>query len=431
MSSLFSHRLGKFIESAEVIVNRHCGIRSNGEAASLRTQEFSRQVVRETCRRLHRLGFYLEDISGLSQKHIQAVVQDWHRQGLSNKTMQNQYSRLKSFCKWLGKPELIDHSGIGVAAYLPQIPEADLKVKTYTDESKSWTGRGVDVVEKLQAVMLNDARHGHMLRMGLAFGLRKKEQLRLKLWQADLGVALTIEGSVAKGGRPRIIPIDIATPYGQFQRHILDEAKKVCRKNQTLSWPTLNYKQAENRYYYYLRILGITKDDSDIVGHGLRAEFAENQAMIRGLLPPSLGGTNDQMPKAERREILEEVSALLGHNDLHTVGSYFSVFRKSSVKTDTLGGQVGPTVAVDVEKEIFMSLWVHPKPVPAADGTYRQQSPEEARRATVTAMVEIPWETEKRMPVTEFLAGHPELTEKLTAILERVGFRNLVAETQT
>ena len=428
--SLFENRLGKLIESADLVVNKHCGLRSNGEAASIRTQEFSRQVIRETCRRLHRLGFYLECISGLSQKHIEAVVQDWHRQGLSNKTMQNQYSRLKSFCGWAGKDGIIDHSGIGVAAYLPQIPEADLKVKTYTDESKSWTGRGVDVVKKLQSVMTNDARHGHMLRMGLAFGLRKKEQLRLKLWQADLGVALTIEGSVAKGGRPRIIPIDSATPYGQFQRHILDEAKKVCKKNQTLSWPTLNYKQAENRYYYYLRILGITKDDSDIVGHGLRAEFAENQAMIRGLLPPSLGGTNDQMPKAERREILEEVSALLGHNDLHTVGSYFSVFRKSSVKTDTLGGQVGPTVAVDVEKEIFMSLWVHPKPVPAADGTYRQQSPEEARRATVTAIVEIPWESEKRMPVAEFLSEHPELTAKLTAILQRVGFMNL-AETQT
>ena len=267
--------------------------------------------------------------------------------------------------------------------------------------------------------------------MGLAFGLRKKEQLRLKLWQADLGVALTIEGSVAKGGRPRVIPIDTSTPYGQFQRHILDEAKKVCKKNQTLSWPGLDYKQAENRYYYYLRLLGITREDSDIVAHGLRAEFAENQSMLRGLLPPSLGGTSDQVPKAERREILQEVSELLGHNDLHTVGSYFSVFRKPGAKTDTLGGQVGPTVAVDLEKEIFMSLWVHPKPVSAADGTYRQQTPEEAKRATVTAIVEIPWESEKRMPVAEFLSEHPELTEKLTAILQRVGFRNLVAETQT
>ena len=154
MSQLFDNKLGNLIRTADFIVDRNCGLRSNGEAASLRTQEFSRQVVRETCRRLHRLGFYLEDISGLSQKHIESVVKDWHRQGLSNKTMQNQYSRLKAFCKWAGKDGIIDHSGIGVAAYLPQIPGADLKVKTYTDTSKSWTGKGVDVVEKLQAVML-------------------------------------------------------------------------------------------------------------------------------------------------------------------------------------------------------------------------------------------------------------------------------------
>ena len=63
--SLFENRLGKLIESADLVVNKHCGLRSNGEAASIRTQEFSRQVIRETCHRLHKLGFYLEDISGL------------------------------------------------------------------------------------------------------------------------------------------------------------------------------------------------------------------------------------------------------------------------------------------------------------------------------------------------------------------------------
>ena len=57
MSSLFDHRLGKLIESADEVVNKHCGLRANGEVSSHRTQEFSRQVIRETCRRLHRLGY--------------------------------------------------------------------------------------------------------------------------------------------------------------------------------------------------------------------------------------------------------------------------------------------------------------------------------------------------------------------------------------
>ena len=65
MSELFDNKLGSLIRTADAIVDRNCGLRQNGQAASIRTQEFSRQVIRETCRRLHKLGFYLEDISGL------------------------------------------------------------------------------------------------------------------------------------------------------------------------------------------------------------------------------------------------------------------------------------------------------------------------------------------------------------------------------
>ena len=431
MGSIYVGRVGRLLESADQVIDKHCKFRVNGQVSSLRTQEYSRQVIRETCRRLHRLGFMLEDIHGLGPKHIEALVKDWHAQGMSTKTLQNQYSRLKIFCKWLGKPGIIDCSGIGVAAYLPDIPIAELKVRTYTEVSKSWTGKGVDVIKKLQEAMNNDPRHGHMLRLGLAFGLRKKEQIRIKLWKSDMGNSLMIEGSVGKGGRPRVITIDASTDCGKFQRWCLDQAKTVCGKHQSLGWPELDFKQCENRYYYYMNLVGITRADADVVGHGLRAEFAENQSMIRGLLPPSLGGTIDQMPQAQRKEILREVSNLLGHNDTHTVGAYFSVFRKPTAKTDTLGGQVGPIIPVDLDKEIFMSLWVSPKPVSEADGTYRQQTPAEAKKATVTAVVEIPWLPEKRMPAAEFLAERPELTAKLTAILQRVGFRNLVAETQT
>ena len=73
MSELFDNKLGNLIRTADAIVDRHCGLRANGEVSSIRTQEFSRQVIRETCRRLHRLGYYLEHIDGLSQKHIESI----------------------------------------------------------------------------------------------------------------------------------------------------------------------------------------------------------------------------------------------------------------------------------------------------------------------------------------------------------------------
>ena len=128
-----------------------------------------------------------------------------------------------------------------------------------------------------------DERHGNMLRLILAFGLRKKEVLRIKLWSADKGRSLDIEGPVAKNGKFRSEPIDETTEYGKFQRWCLDQAKKMCGKYKEFGWPGLEYKQSENRYYHFMKCIGATKADIGVVGHGLRAEFFENQAMLRGM----------------------------------------------------------------------------------------------------------------------------------------------------
>ena len=91
-------KLDRLLASADAIVLKNAGLRVNGKVASDRTQEYSRQLMAETCRRLHKLGYYLEDIAGLSARHLDALVKDWHLSNHKNKTMQNQYSRLKIFC---------------------------------------------------------------------------------------------------------------------------------------------------------------------------------------------------------------------------------------------------------------------------------------------------------------------------------------------
>lgn len=108
--------LTALVTSAERVIDKNGLIRLNGKVASIRTVEFSRQVVRESCRRLHTLGYYIIDINSLKEKHIDALVRDWHEKGLSNKTMQNQLSRLRIFAGWLGKPEIIKAGGL--PAYL-------------------------------------------------------------------------------------------------------------------------------------------------------------------------------------------------------------------------------------------------------------------------------------------------------------------------
>ena len=409
--------LGQFVATADAAIDQYGAQRVNGKVASLRTIEFSRQVLRETCRRLHTLGFYLNDVGNLKEKHIDAIVRSWHAQGHANKTMQNQLSRLRIFAGWIGKPEIIRQGGL--PTYLPEVEAKSLTVKTYSEASKSWTGRGINVVEMYQKAKLEDTRLGGMILMGLAFGFRKKENLRIKPWKADFGNELRVDGSVAKNGRFRSIPIDTTTVYGQFQRWALDEVKSLCKRSETLGWPGLSYKGSENRYYYFMSKLGITKADAGVSGHGLRAEFAENLALWRGLLPPSLGGSIDQMDKAERKAITNEVSKQLGHDFEHTIGAYFSTFRPV-VHASGIGTRIGPIVAVDLNLDMFATFYANPAPVKGPKG-YRLLTASEIALTAITAIVELPGQNDQKIDIARFIELHPELTQRILTMLRNYG----------
>ena len=103
----------RLIETVDVILKKASWKRADGKVASVRTQRYSKEVMHETCRRLHRLGYLIENIESINPKHIEAIVKSWHSDGLSNKTMQNQYSRLKIFVNnWLGKKGLVREGGV-------------------------------------------------------------------------------------------------------------------------------------------------------------------------------------------------------------------------------------------------------------------------------------------------------------------------------
>ena len=193
------------------------------------------------CGRLHKLHYYLKDISGLREKHVEALVKSWREDGLSNKTIQNNYSRLKIFCGWLGKEGIASKDG--AVHYLEEMgaSQVDLRVKTVTDASKSWSGNGIDVIEKIQIAYREDYVFGLMMEMGLAFGLRRKEQLKIKPWAADKGNYLELDGSITKGGRYRAMPFEEGE-LGELQKATLAKVKKWCKKYQHLGWEGLTYE---------------------------------------------------------------------------------------------------------------------------------------------------------------------------------------------
>lgn len=421
---LHEGKLKRLMETANQVVMEHAGTRVNGKVASFRTQEYSRQFMQETCRRLHDLGYYLTDIKGLSEKHIEALCQSWYSEGKSNKTMQNQFSRLKIFCGWMGKSNIVFRRGVGVHPYLvgvagyEDITEADLKVSTVTQKSKSWSGNGNDVVKEIKRATEEDPRFGAMMLMGLGFGLRKKEQLKIKPWRAHKGNFLEIDDNIAKGGRRRTIEIEEGE-YGDFQRWCLDKAKDECRKYDTLGWPELTYKACENRYYHYARKLGFTKEMMGVCMHGLRAEFAENMALIRGLMPPSLGGSTSQMTALARTEITDLVSDKLGHEKEHTIGAYYGSFRKSQ-RTDDIGSRIG-TVIIDSDSDLIGILHVNPSVVQNKDKKYRKKSKIEREQTVVTIQVERSGVSELQIGIADFMDKHTQLSNKVLNLLTLVG----------
>lgn len=412
-----SDKLEKALASVDRIIDTGGAKRKNGTVASLRTVKITREIMKETCRRLHRLGYYISDVAAIGPRHIEAVVRSWHSDGLSNKTLQNQYSRLKIFMNdWAGKNGLVKSGG--VKNYLPEVDPAKLKIKTYTDESKSWSGNGIDVSEWLNKAKLLDERFWYMLLMGLAFGLRKKEMLRIKPWKADKGLSLDIDGSVAKNGRFRSIHLE--GEYGEFQRRTLYLVKSKIKRSETLGWPDRTLKQNENRYYKYMAAIGATKYENGVTGHGLRAEFAENQAMLNGLLPPSLGGDKKQMTKVERDTITMAVSKQMGHGRVAVLGPYYGTFRKTPAVPGQIGGRCGTMLISSEGDGQFAGVYINPAPKADLDGKYRTISDIEREQTTITIKVEGS-EVEMDQELEEFLTLHPEKEDQVRKILNKYG----------
>jgi site-specific recombinase XerC len=318
---IHADRLAAFKASARDLVLHHGKHRLNGNYASDRTVALTLEMASAACERLWRLNFEVRDIANLEERHVRALIRDWHSSGLKPKTIQNNVSRLRQICRWVGKPNLIPRRD-GAAHFLPEVDPKAFRVSTITERSKSWSENGIDVTAKIIEADGFDIRFGAMLRLGVAFGLRKKEQLRIVPTKADAAGHLELRDNVAKSGKNRNIPIE-----HPFQRAVLEHAKRIAGKGRYLGWPGRTFAQNEAKYAYHLRKIGITGRDADVVGHGLRAEYAENSALMLGLLPPTLGGRPDQMEEGARKAIQLKVSEAMGHHRIDVTSAYYGSFR--------------------------------------------------------------------------------------------------------
>ncbi|MFC5550193.1 phage integrase N-terminal domain-containing protein [Massilia aerilata] len=313
------------ITQLNAILQKHSGTRTNGKVASERTKSAIGEALRADFRRLSTLGFKLQKPENLGEKHVEALCKSWYNDEFTVKTIQVKLSYLRIFCRWIGKGEMVKDA----PHYLPDVPKAELKVTTAAASSKSWAANGVDIAEKVREADALDLRFGAMLRLAVAFGLRRHEVLECYPWKVDK--VTYFAAYKTKGDRPRNIDID--TPE---QRIVLDHVKSMVKKSEHLGWTamrdgsaaTIEYNLA--KWHKMLAKIGITKAISKVTGHGLRAQYAENAALIVNVIPPTLGGTTGQMAKDDLDLKREQVSELLGHSRKSITSAYFGSFDRNS-----------------------------------------------------------------------------------------------------
>lgn len=312
------------------ILERFAKTRVNGNVASHSTASTNGKNLHTCFNDLWRIGYKITDPNNLSQTHVKKLCEHWHAKQIATSTMQARLSSLRIFCGWIGKGEIIK----SLPEFLPDVEAKLLRVVKIAQASKSWTENGIDVIEKIRLADELDVAFGRMLRMDLSFGLRRMEVLQMKPHKSDMGSKLRVYE--AKNGRQR--DIDIETPE---QRQVLDLVKAATKgKLDHLGWKqttrgkvaTLEYNI--QRYNKCMAAIGITRKDAGVTGHGLRAQFAENAALIAHMIPPTLGGTGGQMPKEDLDLTRAKVSALLGHNRIGVTGAYYGSFGRN-VTQDT------------------------------------------------------------------------------------------------
>ena len=309
----------------DAILAKHARTRVNGSVASDRTSEAARDSLHSSFARLVKLGFRLQNPENLGEKHIQALCDFWHGNEYKPKTIQGNLSQLRIFCRWIGKGEMVKDA----AHYLPDVPREELRVKTIAEKSKSWTANGIDVAEKVREADAIDWRFGVMLRMVVAFGLRRMEVIQCVPWKVDR--VNKFAAYKTKGGRPRDIYIDT-----NEQRKVLDHVKALLKPNERMGWLTqcdgskASLKYSLSKWNKMLAKIGITKQASNCTGHGLRAQYAENAALIADMIPPTLGGSGGQMPREALDVKRVQVSELLGHSRKSVTGAYYGTFGRDN-----------------------------------------------------------------------------------------------------
>lgn len=270
----------------------------------------------------------VRNLTDLGQPHALALLQRWKQAGQSASTIQTKLSFLRKFLTLIGKPQAIPRGG-ELYKLLEQkgVDTEGLTRSKVLVESKTWESLGIDPGELIRKVAEQDLLVAIQLELQWAFGLRVMETLQIEPSVSDEGSKLVVLRG-AKGGRPRTVDFDTDPAAAEWQRDVLERAKKIAQRHpkRRLALPGLTLEQSRNRFYYVVRQFGITQKELGVTSHGLRHQFAARRFEALAGLPTMASG---QAPMAEYRSKAQEVeqaqldvSQQLGHWRKDVTSSY-------------------------------------------------------------------------------------------------------------
>lgn len=278
------------------------------------TMDKRRTVVRGFFSDLFDLGYRIESIHNLKEKHLTAVFTFLEGEGQSPATLQNKISIMRVFCGWIGKPGMVKDS----THYVKD--KISVKRTMVAQEDKSWDGNGIELLERLADIRKKDESVALCLEFCLAFGLRVKEAIMIRPAAAHEGSFVMLrEGT--KGDRSRVIPVE-----NEVQRNLLKRAKEQMDKKTGFigGQRGKTLQQKYDRFFNVLKSVGITLKDSGISAHGLRHQYMQKSfEEMTGIPSPIKGGDLSLLDKNELHVASQKLMERAGHTRVSIGSAYY------------------------------------------------------------------------------------------------------------
>lgn len=205
------------------------------------------EILKLCTKQLDSLGYQIDDIEQLKQKHVYALVEYWKDKYLSNATIMNRMSTLRYACSLMKKANVVlanNHYEICHRSYIPKTSKA---------------------IKEVDFNKIEDAFIRQSLKLQQQFGLRREESIKFISSIADKGDHIELQASWTKGGIQRVIPITTAD-----QRQCLDQAKRISADGSLIP---------KNKSFIEQRMLydNVTHKANLYNLHGLRHAYAQNR----------------------------------------------------------------------------------------------------------------------------------------------------------